>query len=383
MMRDCKYNTFGEKKLTFFESDFKLKDENKCITYLMGEATNKALLDTGASSTVCGKKWLTVFEESLTSAEHEEVKVTPCEKNFCFGDGDAVTARIQKALPVTICGQKVTLNVFIVENDIPLLLSRESMKKMKMKIDTETDKVYAFGGEENLVITKSGHMMIPIGRCESSISQTDSGRTNHATEIKVRPVLEEKITSPWSLSDDESDQEEELETFSGADNESVQDNEPEIEPDSELEDHGVVSSVSGNVDQDSEPESEPEIETEIEPDDHGTVSSVSGSVNLSDLSVNQSDWESVCQTRTGVGVKKNDIIRFRSSESDDWNNALVIGRAGKPTGKNKNLYNVRLDESNGEPVSVELDNSVQVQRLKIVQDVSRREVQFSASSLKS
>ncbi|XP_063692114.1 uncharacterized protein LOC134824261 [Bolinopsis microptera] len=93
MMRDCKYNTFGEKKLTFFESDFKLKDEDKC---LMGESKNRALLDTGASSTVCGKKWLTVFEESLTSAEQEEVKVTSCEKNFCFGDGDAVTARYRK-----------------------------------------------------------------------------------------------------------------------------------------------------------------------------------------------------------------------------------------------------------------------------------------------
>ena len=483
MMKDCKYNTFGGKKLAFFESDFQLEDKDECLTYLMGESTNRALLDTGASSTVCGKKWLTVFEESLTPAEHQEVKVTPCEKNFSFGDGDAVTAKIQKILPVTICGQEVTLSVFVVDNDIPLLLSRESMKKMKMKIDNETDKVYALGGEENLVITKSGHMMIPIGRCESSISQTalldtteqylkfhvstdsvkcaenlhkyfahgstskivqflktmqlpnekeilkalrkvegscdfckqhkskekpcvlkssvdnqvkqrqeptkvdnssqtptkcrQSGRTNHAAESKVCRVLEEKIASPWSLSEDESDQEEESETDSAGDLESVQDSESESDLEGEPEYHGTVSSVSGNVNQDSDLAREPE--------DHGTVSSVSVSVNQDSErerepddqraessvpgSVNQSDWESVCQTRTGVGVKKNDIIRFKSLESDEWNNALVIGRAGKPKGKNKDLYNVRLDESNGEPVSVELGNPVQVERLKSVMDV--------------
>ena len=115
MMKDCKYNTFGGKKLAFFESDFQLEDKDECLTYLMGESTNRALLDTGASSTVCGKKWLIVFEESLTPAEHQEVKVTPCMKNFSFGDGDAVTAKIQKILPVTICGQEVTLSVFVVD----------------------------------------------------------------------------------------------------------------------------------------------------------------------------------------------------------------------------------------------------------------------------
>ena len=87
--------------------------------------------------------------------------------------------------------------------------------------------------------------------------------------------------------------------------------------------------------------------------------------------MNQSDWESLCQNRSGVGVKKNDIIRFKSSESDEWNNALVIARAGKPKGKNKDLYNVRLDESNGEPVSVELGDPVQVERLKIVPAVEK------------
>lgn len=170
-VKDCPYNTFPgsgaadkPKKLAFFESEFQLEDEEESLVHLMGESTNMALLDTGASSTVCGTKWLTVFEESLTPEERREIVVTPCDKTFRFGDGDAVIARIKKNLPVTICGQKATLSVFVVDNDVPLLLSRESMKMMKMKIDNEVDKVYALGGEEDLVITKSGHIMIPISK---------------------------------------------------------------------------------------------------------------------------------------------------------------------------------------------------------------------------
>lgn len=174
LVKDCKYNTFGEKKkkpdnkMTYFESEFQLEDEEESLIHLMGESTNKALLDTGASSTVCGKKWLTIFEESLTPEERQEIEVMECSKTFRFGDGDEVVARTQKKLPVTICGQDSFLAVYVVDNDIPLLLSRESMKRMRMKIDSEHDKVYALDGEDDLLITKTGHMVIPIGRCDTS-----------------------------------------------------------------------------------------------------------------------------------------------------------------------------------------------------------------------
>ena len=48
------------------------------------------------------------------------------------------------------------------------MLSRESMKGMRMKIDNEHDKVFALDGEDDLIITKTGHMVIPIGRCETA-----------------------------------------------------------------------------------------------------------------------------------------------------------------------------------------------------------------------
>ena len=184
--RECQFNSFKgdshanaagfQNKINFFESDFVLDDNDDSLIYLMGETVNKALLDTGASSTVCGKKWLNVFEESLTPQERDEIQTIPCEKSFRFGDGDSVVANLKKRLPISMCGQEITLDVHVVDNDVPLLLSRETMKNMKMKIDNEHDKIYALGGESDLIITKTGHMVIPIARCDEkpNISNTSN-----------------------------------------------------------------------------------------------------------------------------------------------------------------------------------------------------------------
>ena len=174
-VKDCPHNTFSNtkttstSKMTFFKSDFTLEEEES--TFLIGETTNKALLDTGASSTVCGKTWYKIYEESLTEAEKTEIQSETGVKSFKFGDGDAVKALEKKTIPITICGNDILLSVHVVENDVPLLLSRESMKNMKLKIDMENDKIYMADGEENLQITKSGHIVIPIGRCGDKIPE--------------------------------------------------------------------------------------------------------------------------------------------------------------------------------------------------------------------
>ena len=48
-----KYDEEGN-LINFFKPDFSLDDTEETTIYLMGETTNKALLDTGTSQTVCG-----------------------------------------------------------------------------------------------------------------------------------------------------------------------------------------------------------------------------------------------------------------------------------------------------------------------------------------
>ena len=54
------------------------------------------------------------------------------------------------------------LNTDIVASDIPLLLSRKSMKKAKMTLDFKNDHAIIFDQSIQLLVTKSGHYAIPI-----------------------------------------------------------------------------------------------------------------------------------------------------------------------------------------------------------------------------
>ena len=131
-------------RLSFFQSDFTLPEPDESFSFFMGETVNKALLDTGASSTVCGAKWLKVFEESLSPEESSELQEIKCNKSFRFGDGDCVVSTIKKKLPITLYGQKISLEKYIIDNNILLLLSRDTMKKIGKKIDNEKDKNLCF-----------------------------------------------------------------------------------------------------------------------------------------------------------------------------------------------------------------------------------------------
>ena len=53
----------------------------------------------------------------------------------------------------------------------------------------------------------------------------------------------------------------------------------------------------------------------------------------------------------------NDIIQYKLQNYDEWIKATVTGRAGKATGKNKYLYNIKEDLSE-EMKSINLEQVV-------------------------
>ena len=57
---------------------------------------------------------------------------------FKFGVG-MMRASKRVTIPVTICDRDIRLEVDVVDTDIPLLVSLQTMKKLGMNIDFETD----------------------------------------------------------------------------------------------------------------------------------------------------------------------------------------------------------------------------------------------------
>ena len=68
-----------------------------------------------------------------------------------------------------------------------------------------------------------------------------------------------------------------------------------------------------------------------------------------------------------LSLKPGDIIRYRASESEEWNRALVTSRAGKVAGRYANTFNLQVDGSD-DTLVVELTGKL-VEKLTVNQNV--------------
>ena len=71
-------------------------------------------------------------------------------------------SKYKYVLPAEIGNNSVMIEVDIIDSDIPLLLSKEAMKKAKMKIDLEDDTAIVLGQRITLNTTSAGHYVIPL-----------------------------------------------------------------------------------------------------------------------------------------------------------------------------------------------------------------------------
>ena len=149
------------------ESGIKDKTYNKAEVHQLGiDARNCAVLDSACSSTVCGEDWLGSYIHSLDEFDKKKVRQTAGEKMFKFGGGTRLKSKGEYHLPAILAGKEVTITTYVVESDIPLLLSRSAMKRAGVKMDLENDSANIFGKDVALNLTFSGHYCIPIDRTE-------------------------------------------------------------------------------------------------------------------------------------------------------------------------------------------------------------------------
>ena len=128
------------------------------------DSLNTALLDCGAPKTVCGKKWLNEYISTLSQDDRRAVEYNKSNNMYRFGCGNKLPALEHVGIPAMIGESKVIIGTDVVEGDIPLLFSRESMKKCGSNLNFRDDTLEIFGQKLNLVVTESGHYALPLGR---------------------------------------------------------------------------------------------------------------------------------------------------------------------------------------------------------------------------
>ena len=109
--------------------------------FFLGETLGSAVLDSGASSTVCGTKWYKCFLETLTDAQKKKIVKRKGVRTFKFGDGNKLNSLYKVILPCVIADIEVSIITDVMNSDIPLLLSKDAMKKAGTCLSFEDDTV--------------------------------------------------------------------------------------------------------------------------------------------------------------------------------------------------------------------------------------------------
>ena len=148
------------------------------------------LIDSGASRSVCGRKWAEKWFQT------KNLESQPSAKQFRFGAGPSMKilgvikifiqviqgttdAKIPAVLPV---------RVDVVDSDVPMLISHESLCNMKGIIDFESRTLKIPNiGKIKLNRAKSGHLMIQGTRPSHEVIKVlaDRGHPIYMTEMKL------------------------------------------------------------------------------------------------------------------------------------------------------------------------------------------------------
>ena len=79
---------------------------------------------------------------------------------FKFGNNGMLSSLGKYTVPVVIAGKSCLIEFDIIDSDIPLLMSKNAMKKMK--INLENDTIDIWGATLELETTNSGHYLLPL-----------------------------------------------------------------------------------------------------------------------------------------------------------------------------------------------------------------------------
>lgn len=149
-MKDCPYSN-SHMPYPTYEADSSepvvlftggTKNDMCLLTY---ESRNSAVLDSGCSSTVAGKKWINCYIDSLSEPDKMKITHSPGSKNFKFGGGETKQSIEEVEITGHMAGVPVMIKTDVVDSEIPLLLSKTAMKNAKIKLDLENDKALIFG----------------------------------------------------------------------------------------------------------------------------------------------------------------------------------------------------------------------------------------------
>ena len=166
--KDCphKNQKQGEIRMTDAEENEEechfTKESKSQNEILLMESFGCAIIDTACTKTVCGKRWYEQYVDQLEQKKKKNIKTGASDKSFRFGNGDKVKSYMKATIPAQIGDTHCTIETEVVDIDLPLLLSKDSLRRAEAVLDMSNDKATMFHQPVELNYTSTGHYCIDI-----------------------------------------------------------------------------------------------------------------------------------------------------------------------------------------------------------------------------
>ena len=164
-------------------------DNKEDLSTFTAEALNKGALDTCCTSNVCGEKWLKIYLDSLPIDLKSKVQGPKSSKRlFMFGNQGKMKAKANYSIPVRIGGDENSIEVDVIQSDIPLLLSKNEMKNLGIALDIKNDKGYINNKPLILTTTSAGHYVVDLLNEPEELEEvniTELENDDHTVQMKA------------------------------------------------------------------------------------------------------------------------------------------------------------------------------------------------------
>ena len=141
-----------------------LTDEVLPTSTLLEETIGCMVVDSGCINTVCGDVWLDSYLESLSCKDKKSVAMENSSSWFRFGNGASFQSLKKVTIPVYLGSIRARISTDVVKYEIPLLFSKNSLKKGQGSINFSKDTIRILNQYLTLENTSTGHYILRLSR---------------------------------------------------------------------------------------------------------------------------------------------------------------------------------------------------------------------------
>ena len=107
---------------------------------MLAETFSIAIINSGCTETFFDEMWLHCID-SLSDSDKDKSILNNSNNSWKCGKSKFVTSNKVLIIPVLISGIQAKLTIDVIDDDVPWLLRKDSMKKSKAMIDFKNDEI--------------------------------------------------------------------------------------------------------------------------------------------------------------------------------------------------------------------------------------------------